>query len=80
MPFSDVIAQDRALGFREEDCVPCAPRPIDQMWSELQKDLLGLSTRSTQIVAAKAGHMIPTEEPEAVINAVQTALKTVKGQ
>jgi len=29
-------AQDRALGFREEDCVPCAPRPIDEMWSELQ--------------------------------------------
>jgi len=32
--------QDRAFGFREEDCVPSAPRPVDEMWAELQ-DLLG---------------------------------------
>jgi 3'-5' exoribonuclease len=32
--------QDRAFGFREEDCIPSAPRPVDQMWAELQ-DLLG---------------------------------------
>lgn len=29
--------QDRRDGFREEDCIPCAPRPIDEMWSELQE-------------------------------------------
>jgi 3'-5' exoribonuclease len=29
-------AHDRQDGFREEDCVPCAPRPLDQMWQELQ--------------------------------------------
>ncbi|MEP6914134.1 MAG: HD domain-containing protein [Acidobacteriota bacterium] len=28
-------AHDREAGFREEDCVPCAPRPIDVMWQEL---------------------------------------------
>lgn len=28
--------QDRAEGFREEDCIPCAPRGIDEMWAELQ--------------------------------------------
>ena len=28
-------AQDAANGFREEDCVPCAPRPADEMWREL---------------------------------------------
>lgn len=27
--------QDRAQGFREEDCIPCAPRPVDEMWAEL---------------------------------------------
>ena len=26
-------AQDEAQGFREEDCVPSAPRPIGDMWS-----------------------------------------------
>ena len=29
-------AHDRLDGFREEDCIPCAPRPIDEMWAELQ--------------------------------------------
>lgn len=27
--------RDRQDGFREEDCIPCAPRPIDDMWREL---------------------------------------------
>lgn len=27
--------QDRQDGFREEDCIPSAPRPIDEMWAEL---------------------------------------------
>lgn len=27
--------RDALDGFREEDCIPCAPRPIDQMWQEL---------------------------------------------
>lgn len=31
--------QDRPQGFREEDCIRSAPRPVEQMWSELQ-DLL----------------------------------------
>jgi 3'-5' exoribonuclease len=26
---------DRLDGFREEACIPCAPRPIDEMWQEL---------------------------------------------
>jgi 3'-5' exoribonuclease len=28
-------AQDRVDGFREEDCIPSAPRPADEMWAEL---------------------------------------------
>jgi 3'-5' exoribonuclease len=27
--------QDGREGFREEDCIPCAPRPITLMWAEL---------------------------------------------
>jgi 3'-5' exoribonuclease len=27
--------RDRLDGFREEDCIPCAPRPVEDMWSEL---------------------------------------------
>lgn len=28
--------RDAMDGFREEDCIPCAPRPLDEMWQELQ--------------------------------------------
>jgi 3'-5' exoribonuclease len=28
--------QDSAAGFREEDCLPTAPRPADEMWAELE--------------------------------------------
>ena len=27
--------RDAAEGFREEDCIRCAPRPVDEMWQEL---------------------------------------------
>ena len=30
------LPQDRLDGFREEDCILSAPRPIDEMWEELQ--------------------------------------------
>ena len=32
--------QDKGQGFREEDCVLCAPRPVDEMWSELDQLIL----------------------------------------
>jgi len=31
--------QDRLQGFREEDCVLSAPRPLDEMWAELQQQI-----------------------------------------
>jgi 3'-5' exoribonuclease len=34
-----VIPDDTRLGFREEDCIPCSPRPIHEMWAELQSRL-----------------------------------------
>lgn len=34
-----VIPDDAKLGFREEDCIPCAPRPLDEMWRELEDRL-----------------------------------------
>jgi 3'-5' exoribonuclease len=30
------LDQDRKDGFREEDCVPASPRPLDDMWRELE--------------------------------------------
>jgi 3'-5' exoribonuclease len=30
-----VIPEDEKNGFRPEDCIPCSPRPIEDMWAEL---------------------------------------------
>lgn len=30
-----VIPEDAERGFREDECILCAPRPIDEMWAEL---------------------------------------------
>ena len=32
--------QDRPQGFREADCTLCAPRPVDEMWAELNELIL----------------------------------------
>jgi len=32
--------QDKPQGFREEDCVLCASRPVDEMWTELDQLIL----------------------------------------
>jgi 3'-5' exoribonuclease len=36
--------RDALDGFREEDCIPCAPRPLDEMWQELQAHVAAVTT------------------------------------
>ena len=39
-----VMADRDALdGFREEDCIPCSPRPVDEMWQELVDHVASVS-------------------------------------
>ena len=42
--------QDRLQGFREEDCILSAPRPIDEMWEELQGHLRGVKNDHIRIL------------------------------
>jgi pimeloyl-ACP methyl ester carboxylesterase len=43
---------------------------LQQIWQDLQGELAGLSTNSTHLIAARAGHQIPIEEPALVVNAI----------
>lgn len=38
-----VIPADAAAGFREEDCIPASPRPLDEMWTELEGRVASVS-------------------------------------
>ena len=42
--------QDRREGFREEDAVLSAPRPIDEMWAELQAHLQGVKNSHIRVL------------------------------
>ena len=42
--------QDRQQGFREEDAILSAPRPIDEMWSELQEHLRGVKSEHIRVL------------------------------
>jgi hypothetical protein len=53
---------------------------LSRIWQDMQGELAGLSTHSTRIIADHAGHMIPTEEPELVIEAIRTLVNEVRGR
>ena len=42
--------QDRQQGFREEDAILSAPRPIDEMWAELQEHLRGVKNDHIRVL------------------------------
>jgi len=42
--------QDRLQGFREDECILSAPRPIDEMWEELQGRLRGVQNDHLRVL------------------------------
>jgi 3'-5' exoribonuclease len=42
--------QDRQQGFREEDAILSAPRPIEEMWAELQEHLRGVKNDRIRVL------------------------------
>jgi pimeloyl-ACP methyl ester carboxylesterase len=54
---------------------PADAAGLDQVWHDLQKELTMLSSNSFQIIAERSGHNIPTDQPEAVIEAIQQVIQ-----
>lgn len=50
----------------------------DQIWRDLQMELVQLSSRSTQRFAEQSGHMVPFEQPEIVIDAIRELVETIR--
>ena len=53
--------QDRREGFREEDAVLSAPRPIDEMWAELQEHLRGVRNDHIRVLLNR---IVTDHEPQ----------------
>jgi pimeloyl-ACP methyl ester carboxylesterase len=47
-----------------------AGKPVPRSWQTRQRDLVGLSTNSTQIIANRSGHYIHLDQPDLVIAAI----------
>jgi pimeloyl-ACP methyl ester carboxylesterase len=45
-------------------------KPASDAWQQMQKELAGLSTRSTQVIAKNSGHYIQLDRPDVVIEAI----------
>jgi pimeloyl-ACP methyl ester carboxylesterase len=48
------------------------------IWMPLQRDLLRLSSRSCQMIAANSTHMIPDQAPDAVVRSVRVTIDAWK--
>lgn len=48
-----VIPEDAERGFRREDCIPCAPRPVDEMWPELSGRIASVQRPALRALLAK---------------------------
>lgn len=61
------------------DSIPLEYREdMTRIWSELQKELLSLSSDSKQILAPQSGHYIQLDQPEIVIAAINLLIENAK--
>ena len=59
--------------------IPAAEQEnASRVHQDMQRELLGLSTRSRQVIAAKAGHNIQREEPQLIIDAILDVVKLAR--
>jgi pimeloyl-ACP methyl ester carboxylesterase len=52
---------------------------LDQLWEELQKSLVDLSSNGTQVIATGSSHMVQIDRPELVIDAVMSLIDMARG-
>ena len=81
-----VITQNpdaRGLGYRDYAAMEPFPEETDakirRIWQDLQSELVGLSSNSTQVFA-QGGHGIPIEEPQLVVDAILKLVTEIRSR
>ena len=59
---------------------PELEKELQDLWGQLQKDLLDLSTNSKQVLASQSGHMVPFDQPELIVDAIIQQLDALVAQ
>jgi pimeloyl-ACP methyl ester carboxylesterase len=74
-----VVLTRGSASFNPNDyAVPSVAPKFEQIRLELQKELVGRSSRGKQIIAEKSGHYIQHDQPELVIDAIRQVMEEVK--
>jgi len=55
-------------------------RGADENWRRLQQDEASLSDRGCLITAQQSGHVIPIDQPKAVVEAIRTVVQVARGE
>lgn len=55
-------------------------KEIDQVWKDLQKNLVTKSAQGKQMIAEKSNHMIPWQEPEIIVEAVREEVNNYRSK
>jgi len=76
-----LVVLTQGLPYRAEDYVnPSLASRYYQLHLEMQKDLVGRSSRGRQIMADRSGHFIHRDQPELVVNAIRQLIEEVQAK
>ncbi len=73
-----VVVSHSPHALRHPGVPPELAQQLEGAWSELQRDLLTLSTRSSHVIASHAGHHIALDEPQLVVDAILKVLRDAR--
>jgi pimeloyl-ACP methyl ester carboxylesterase len=81
LPLVVISRSPDSSGFPNMPALPAEiSASLSQIWQDMQRELAGLSTHSTRVIADHAGHMIPMEEPGPVIEAIHALVSEVRSR
>ena len=55
-------------------------RGADATWRRLQRDQVDLSSRGCEVIASDAGHVVPVDQPSAVVSAIRATVEAARGE
>ncbi len=75
-----VISSGKQLTYEQVDgyMLPAQVDAYNYAWAELQADLVTKSTQGKQIIAKNSGHVISTDQPQIIVDAVREMIKELK--
>lgn len=66
-----LVVLSRGLAEPLSGLSPAENQQNEQVWQELQNELVALSTNSQHVIAEKSGHSIPLQQPELVVESIR---------